>query len=435
MARLVCSGSLLLIVGLAPADAATSAHGQQESDAQDDTPQQPEKVQIPEGFVDVRAGSLTIEPITSEGPLPTAGYDQSPVNGAFLQSADGGFGFQIGIYTQVGYNANWRDAPLGNDPDFGNEDFPRGWSLNRTRLFFEGKYTDRFAYHFRTNTNDSFDTELLVAWGQLEISDQWSLRFGKQFIPLSREDWMFPQDLLTIEFSPNDFTFAIGTSLGAFANYHARQHRLWLSFHNGAFGGREVFPSRETDTAATVRWEWNFVGDDWDVWDDQVGRRGRSRVMMLGLSGGYQGKRVEVTEGAKQAGQVNLDLSFNGDGYQIVLAGSATWNEPAAPDSFTNYGFLVQGGYFVTPTSQLYAQYNLVDPGDQPGELVAFNSIAFGYSYFPFAWTNRWKFSAELGHLFEALNDTIVAPSGALGWLPADEGGQMYLKLQAQFGF
>lgn len=401
----------------------------------DDAQQDPEKVQLPEGFVDVRAGSLTIEPITTEGPLPTAGYEKSPVNGAFVQSSDGEFRLQLGVYTQVRHNSNWRDAPAADDPVFGNEDSTRGWSLNRTRIFFEGKYTDRFAYHFRTNTNNSFDTELLVAWGQLKINDRWSLRFGKQFIPLSREDWMFAQDLLTIEFSPNDFTFAIGPSLGAFVSYGGAHQRLWLSVHNGAFGGRDEFPSQETDNAGTARWEWNILGDDWAVWDDQVGRRGRSRAVMLGLSGAYQGKRIEVTEGARRAGQLNADVSFNGDGYQIVIAGSATWLEPAGGDSFTNYGLLAQGGFFVTPESQLYAQYNLVDPGDQPGNLKAFNSIAFGYSYFPFEWTNRWKFSAELGHLFEALNDTIVAPSGALGWLPATNGGQTYLKLQAQFGF
>jgi len=118
-----------------------------------------------------------------------------------------------------------------------------------------------------------------------------------------------------------------------------------------------------------------------------------------------------------------------------MAAGSWTWRDPEAADSFSNYGLLLQGGYFVAEHVQVYGQYNFISPGDQPGDLESFNSITAGVSYFPFLWTNRWKFSAEVGHLFDALNDTIVEPSGSLGWLPSDEPGQTYFRVQAQFGF
>lgn len=129
------------------------------------------------------------------------------------------------------------------------------------------------------------------------------------------------------------------------------------------------------------------------------------------------------------------NISFNGNGYQAMLAASVTRHGPTSGASFNNYGLLVQGGYFFTTHLQTYAQYNLVSPGDQPGGLETFHSITAGVSYFPFSWTNRWKFSAEAAHLFDALNKTIVEPSGSLGWLPSDEDGQTYLRLQAQFGF
>lgn len=386
----------------------------------------------PENFIDVRAGAVAVEEITTEGDLPTAGYAPSPVNGAFIQSSSGDFRLQLGAYTQIRWNANWREVP--ETGEYG-EDFTRGWSMNRTRLFLEGKYTDRSTYHIRANINNSFDFELLVAWAQLKLGDRWNLRIGKQFVPLSREDWMFAQDLLTSEFSPNDFTFAIGPSLGAFASYFGDGQRLWLSLHNGAFGGREEFPSNETDVAVTARWEWNFVGDDWSVWDDMVGRRGRAKVMMLGLSGAYQWKQTDISTQAKSGGQFNLDLNFNGDGYQVVFAGSGTWRDPVDSASFWNFGFLAQGGYFVGMGSQLYVQYNLISPGTEPGDLEVFNSIAAGYNFFPYLWTNRWKLTAEAGYHAGALNGTIVDPSGSLGWLASDEKGQAYLRLQAQFGF
>jgi hypothetical protein len=55
-------------------------------------------------------------------------------------------------------------------------------------------------------------------------------------------------------------------------------------------------------------------------------------------------------------------------------------------------------------------------------------------SFFPFQ-NRRWRFSAELNHLFGTLNDTIVEPAPELGWLPSDSPGQTSLRFQAQFGF
>ena len=400
--------------------------------------QEPDTVQIdrrPEGFIDVRAGAVTIEEITTEGDLPVAGFEASPVNGAFIQSASGIFRVQFGAYAQVRWNGNWRDAPEAGEGEREQDDFTRGWSLNRTRIFLEGKYTDRTAYHFRASVSNSFDIELLAAWGQLRLSDRWSVIVGKHFAALSREDWTFAQDLLTIEYSPNDLTYAIGPSFGVFAAYAGDRQRFWLSFHNGAFGGRDEFPSFETDAAVTGRWEWNVTGDDWQVWNDMVGRPGRAQVTMLGLSGAYQSKQSKGSEENNAGAQVNLDLNVNGDGYQVVVAGSATWLDPINAEAFTNYGLMAQGGYFVGRATQLYAQYNLLHPGDQPGDLEVFNSVTLGASYFPYLWTNRWKLSAEAAYLFSALSNTVVEPSGSLGWLASDEPGQAYLKLQAQFGF
>lgn len=388
----------------------------------------------PEGFIDTRAGTVNIK--EAEGEQPIAGYERSPGNGFFVQSSNGEFRLQLGGYTQVRWNANWRTAPeaLAGEPP--ENDFTRGWSLNRTRLFLEGKFTDRAAYHFRVNIDDSFDVELLVAFAQLRLSRGWSLRFGKMFIPLSREDWMFAQDLLTSEYSPNDFTFAIGPSLGAFAFYGGDRHRVWIALHNGAFGGREPFPSpQNADFAGTARWEWNFVGDDWSVWDDMVGRRGRAKVMMLGLSGGAQGKFGSDAIGNRSAAQGNIDLNFNGSGFQAVLASSMTFKNPVDAESFVNFGLMAQVGAFVLDPLQLFTQYNLLSPGTQGDGLENFNSLALGINYFPFLWTNRWKLTLEGGVLFNALSETLVAPSGSLGWLASDEGPQGYLRVQAQFGF
>jgi hypothetical protein len=363
----------------------------------------------------------------TEIPL-TAGYEKNSTNGVFIRSKDGQFRLNIGLYTQARYDINWRGAPVGED------DVERGFSLNRTRFFLEGQYTPKFAYHFRVNIDDEADFSLLVGYVQYNIGEKWNLRGGRQFIAMSREDWMLPQDTLTTEFSPNDFTFAVGSSNGVQANYEAERTRFWLSLNDGAYGAKKDFPDNEmTDVALTGRWEYQIRGREWSVWDDLVGRRGRPTGALLGLAGGYQVE--EDASALDSSAQLNADISFNGDGYQAMAAGSWTWRDPDATDSFSNYGLLVQGGYFVAEHVQVYGQYNFISPGDQPGDLESFNSITAGISYFPFLWTNRWKFSAEVGYLFDALNETIVEPSGSLGWLASDEPGQTYIRIQAQFGF
>jgi len=372
------------------------------------------------------------------GGIPlTAGYEKIPTNGFFIRSKDEEFRLNIGAYTQARYDINWRDAPVGED------DVEEGFSLNRTRIFLEGQFTPAFDYHFRFNIDDDSEFSLLVAYLQYNIGNKWSVRAGRQFIATSREDWMLAQDTLTTEFSPNDFTFALGTAMGIQANYQAERTRFWLSLNDGSVGAKRDFPDAETsDFGLTGRWEYQIAGRDWSSWDDQVGRRGRPRGVLLGFAGGYQTQ--DDTSGFDQGGQFQADVSFNGSGYQAMIAGSWTWQEPVAAESYSNYGLLVQGGYFIAEHWQVYGQYNFISPGDQPSsptcspplcKLEPFNSITAGISYFPFLWTNRWKFSAEVAHLFDALNATIVKPSGSLGWLASDESGQTYFRIQAQFGF
>jgi hypothetical protein len=192
-------------------------------------------------------------------------------------------------------------------------------------------------------------------------------------------------------------------------NFAGERHRFWAALSNGAFGGKRTFPDNEpADIAVTGRWEYQFVGKD---------------------------KEPDPATTIDSGAQLSFDLSFNGNGYQAMVAGSMTWREPQVGDAFYNYGILVQGGYFVAEKLQVYGQYNLISPGDQPGTLEDFHSITAGVSYFPFVRTNRWKFSGELGYLFDAINNTLVTPSGTLGWLASDEDGQLYARIQAQFGF
>ena len=249
---------------------------------------------------------------------------------------------------------------------------------------------------------------------------------------------MYPRDLLTTEFSANNYAYAIGTAMGVQAAREQAHHRYWLAFTNGAMGGKsESLDSDAADWAVSGHYEYQ-LGDDWSVWDDLIGRRGRSSGVLLGLAGIVQGRDdPDYPSTAPHFGAtLTSDLSFNGDGYQTLAA--FTWQH-VDPDtqsvSYNNYGFYLQGAYFLTQSLQFYGYYDGVYPGDQPGDLKNYHVLGAGFSFIPFDWTNLYKASIEAGYLFDDMSKTIVSPSSNLGYLESSGSGQWLLRAQLQFGF
>jgi len=368
-----------------------------------------------------------------------AGFDKANLNGFFVQSRNEEFRLNIGAYAQVRYNLVWRETPPAGDPKFDS-----GFVVARARFFFEGKMTDRIEYQLRFNIDDTGDFSLLIAYAGYNFKNYhhrsanndgaWNLRVGRQFVAITREDWMFPQDLLTTEFSAVDQAFAVGTSDGLQAFYGRDLGRVWFALSNGSAGGKEDFPDNTTSQALlSGRGEVQLLGDDWNVFNDLVGRRGRPLGVLLGLGSGYAvtGPNA-VAFTPRHSGQVTVDLTVGGDGFQAMAYGM--WNWEAVGGVRSTWGFVAQGGYFILEPWQVYAQYSLVHPGQIAG-LIPFNALTLGTSAFPFTWTNRIKLSLEGALLFNAINSTLVNPNPVIGWLPADAGNQYSLRAQLQFGF
>ncbi len=364
----------------------------------------------------------------------TAGYEKNGWNGFWIGSEDGEFRLNIGAYTQVRYNTNWRTRPDSAQTD--ERDFTRGWSVPRTRLIFDGNFTKDVYYHLRANINSESDFELIAAFAQVGLGDKWNVRVGRQWLALSREDWIYPQDLASIEFSANDLTYAIWSSLGIQTRYQSEKTRLWMALSNGAFGGRQGFPAapEASDGMISSRFEIQLSGTDWSVWDDLIGRRGRSGGILLGVAGAYQVRDKEIPP-YRDAAQLNADLGFNGDGYNLFLAGSWTTRQAQAGTWNHVYGLLAQGSYFVSDHTYLYVRFDGVFAGTAPEASEDYTVYAAGVGWLPFLWTNRWKVNAEVSYLPQVLNDTLVEPSGQLGFLSSDTENQWSVRLQFQFGF
>jgi hypothetical protein len=351
----------------------------------------------------------------------------------YVGDSEDRFRLNFMAYSQFRYGYNHRE-----DPPAGDSHHEHGFMIPRTRIFMEGRFADRYDFQIRTNINSEGDFDLINAWAQVRLPKGWSIRAGELFPALSREDWMYPRDLLTTEFSANNAEYAIGTAMGIQASRQLANHRYWLAFSNGVGGGKsESFDHDAADWAVSGRFEYK-LGESWDIWDDLIGRRGREAGVLVGLAALFQGRGdPDYPDTAPKFGTtVTADMSLNGDGFQTMAA--LTWqhvNPDRGAAAYENYGAHVQGGYFVTRTLQLYGYYDGVYPGNQPGDLESYHVLGAGLSYIPFDWTNTYKASLEAGYLFSDMSKTIVSPGSTLGYLESDGSGQLMLRAQLQFGF
>jgi hypothetical protein len=365
-----------------------------------------------------------------------AGFDTNSYHPVFIQSPDGLFKLNIGFYTQIRYNMNWRTGV----PDT-VQDFTRGYNMARTRIFFEGDLTKKFYYHFRVNINPAGQWELFVAYLQWNFAKKWNIRMGKQFMALGREDWMYAQDLAAIEFSAHDFTYAIWTSFGAQIRHVPSDHfRYWFGIGNGAYGSRRNFPQPfDSDIALTTRLEWNIFGSPWINWDDMTSRPGQSLGMLLGL--GLANQQRFDSEAIKtqpnQGSQMNVDYSFAGNKFHFFAHASATYLQykEGAGQDYTSNGYYMTLGYWVSNYLFPYVRYDVVSAGDRPGNWEDYASPGAGISFYPFKWTRRTRFTLEYNYLDATLNNTPVEPDGQLGIIESDYGPQQSLRFQLQFGF
>jgi hypothetical protein len=362
---------------------------------------------------------------------PNAGFDPDAFTSFYIQDSTGQYRLSIGAYAQVRYEVNHRSG----EPAEGDS-LETGWNLNRARLFFEGRYTDSFDYRIAVNVDAEGDADFQQAYFKYYFADVWQIWVGEQYYNSMREDWPDPTLTSSMDNSAVDYTFALGTAFGAMLHRApVGKTRWWFAVTNGAFGSQRVFAEdEESDIMVFGRVDYQLFGTDWSVWDDLIGAPGLPFGVMLGFSPGYMVLDSDTPGESENITQMNADLSINGDGYNILLAGVWNHRSPEGAPSFNNYGMYLQAGYFFTSKWQGYARYDLVSPGNEPGDLESYSAPGIGVNFFPLS-NRRWRFSAELNHLFSTLNNTIVAPNRELGWLPSDSSGQTSFRIQTQFGF
>lgn len=368
----------------------------------------------------------------SAASAPAAGHDGSAF---FVGSDDGAFKLKVGGQIQFRYLANYRDEPADDD-----EDYTGGFQTRRVRLEFGGNVISKdTTFLIQTDFSRSSGTaSLLDAWVRHSLGENWGLRFGQFKAPLLREELVSGKRMLAADRSVTNAVFTQARSQGIQLEYEGDRARVAAAFTDGLNTLNSDFDANtEADYGLTGRVELRLAGD-WKQFNDFTSWRGSQFGAMLGLAGHWQ-------SGGSTGGTVDTDvlsytadLSLEGNGWNAFAAFIGRSTEPSGGGEFDDFGFIVQGGVFLTEKAELFARYDIVLPdGDRASGDDDFSTITAGMNYYFIEKSHAAKFTADVLYFLDAQSDSssLVSRNTGIGLLPDAEDGQVAVRLQFQLLF
>ncbi len=342
-----------------------------------------------------------------------AGYD---AQGFMIGSADGNNTMYIFGSAQIRYNMNFGDDGE-DDPIFPDRsDFTHGFSVPLARLGVRGNIWDKaLTYMVRgqfTDTgpgqeSDNGGFSLESAWAQYAWDNGFGVRFGQMKAPYARESMIDNEYQLAINRSITETLFGAGYTQGIQLGYTAEAFRIFGGFTDGIHTANSSWSgSSEADWALNARGEFKVMGNSWERFDDFTSWRS-AEDMGLVIGGGiwYQ-EAAGDTGGVIESDDIilyTLDAQFEGKGFNAFAAfygGSTRPQDDASPDT-DNFGFVVQGGIFVTDQIELFGRWDAIfwdsDLADLSGEQPDDNHfITVGGNYYLSPESHAAKFTANL---------------------------------------
>jgi hypothetical protein len=391
--------------------------------------------QIRSVVTDVLADAETRSNFRSDAAL--AGYE--PGKGFFLQSADGNYSLRFAGQIQFRYTLNHA----------GDQRTEYGFQLRRTRLTFEGHIIDpSWTYKIQAafgrgsniplavNTSDFFVED---AWVEKDFGDGLSMRIGQFRSPWLQEDLVSSRRQLAVERSLLAGYFQQNFNRGIQLEWETDRFRLRAWTGNGIrspfapLSSTVVSSNWNTDPTAYSfigRAEVKFGDATWLEFEDFNSFRGGGTGVMLGVSGLYQrydrafvGGRADATVVSGITG----DITVNFGGASLFAYG--VWESGEDSTTFVGddplgtqnpWGFLVQGGYFLSDDLEAFARYEYgvlgaSGRGPSDGMLVPYtdnrlNLLTVGFNWF--IRRNDLKFTFDWGVNLDTLGLPAYGPIG-----------------------
>ncbi len=363
----------------------------------------------------------------------------------FISSPDGDFTLRPGGLIMFRYTYNHRED---SDPDIDNDEM--GFRMARARLWFGGAVFDTFNYFIRMQFSgrkpgrDLEDEEVngiaIVdrAWVGFDLDDNWSLRLGQQVSELTRENEHSPDAILGVAASATDSVFGGGGFQGVQLHGRWDDYRVWFTFSDGLRTINTDFDNPdEADYAFSFKGDYKFAGE-WSQFSKFTSFRGSDFGAMLGFGFHYEdgGEVGDPVADSLELLMAILEFSVEADGWNFYTAFYYAHDNFETNGKKDDFGFVAQGGYFVTENLEPYARFDAVIPDeDREMEDDEFRTITAGFNYYPFPGTIAAKFSFAALWFLDDERGSLVSPSTNVGVLESRDDDQFAIQAQFSLAF
>ena len=393
---------------------------------------------------DVLADADTRSSLLSQG--MTAGYD----DGAVIASADGNWLLRTNLHMQQRYVMNF-----GNDGDLAIDDDRWGFENTRTKFIMSGNVVSpEWFYYVDVNVGtavgldfgvggvpivEAFDREGVGnAYLGYDYGNGWKVMMGSMKAPLLREELVDSRYQLAVERSLVNYLYTGGYTDGIVLDYMGDQFHVTGGYTDGANRGQTTWNTADTDFSFTVRGEWLAMGT-WDQFTDMTSPPGEEQGLMIGGAIHYETGESDTLFDDVDVLVLTGDVSWEFGGGNVFAA--LIYSSVDTPGGVADYdplAIVIQGGYYLNDTWELYGRYEWSDL-DIPGA-EDINIFTIGVNKY-FA-DHHAKWTTDIGVAFDpVIGDDVLASFEAgfpiTGWRvdPAGEDGQVVIRTQVQIVF
>ena len=315
------------------------------------------------------AQAQTSTSLDSENGVVTIGSDRM----FQIESNDGNFSFKPYLMLQTSASFNYYDDE-GLDKAYNQDNVANsGFAIPYAVLGFTGKAYKIVTYNLSINASKSGGELLQQAWFDVKASDALAVKVGKFKTPFSHAylttlgESLLPQlptSLTATTIMPhvlNAVTPRIGTGFDLGVMAHGSIGK-WFGYEAGIFNG----------TGSNVNTATKTLSDDWHI---------PSLLYATRFTWEPMGKMPSSQGNPRLLNEDRLLLALSANINVESESESTNDTRQKIDDTFHYLGGYIQGGYFVTPQTQLALRYDLVDRNGT-GKDGMLNMPAVGVNYF-----------------------------------------------------
>lgn len=357
-----------------------------------------------------------------------------------LSTPDKVFAPKLGGQIVSRYNFNSRNNPPGFS------DVTLGGQLAQVKINISGNVVDesisyRIQFKFdETNGNLVLDDSYV----DFKPEDEFTFRVGQFKAPILKEENLSDVRQLAANRSVMNGVFSQSRTQGVMMVYTTSSQRFSAALTDGVRTTNvDYVGPTEADFAITGRYEYKIDGD-WKQYEEFTGFSEGKYFAALGAALHYQEGGDSFATGVNgRTDNVNLNMATidamaKGNGWNVYTAGVFRQREmiAATRTEREDFGFLIQGGYFIRPQWELFARYDVVIPDGRRTLDRSFNTITIGANKYISPRSHAVKFTIDLQWFLDRQNaQELVTESTSTSVLRSTDENQIAVRAQLQLVF